>query len=178
MQEKSRKRHSVFIGLGSNTGDSHARLFQAVDLMENELGPCLRISSIYETEPWGEPDQENFHNAVCLFYTDLEPLACFSRLVSIEQKMGKSKLTRWGPRTIDLDILFYGQKIIVEKDLIIPHPNMYLRNFVLTPLAEIAPDFVHPILKKTTKSLLEGCPDKTKVEKIPSRDRNINRKEQ
>lgn len=164
--KRSKNEYRVFIGLGSNLGNRTANLEKALKAIEDLLFERMTVSSFYETEAWGEKDQQNYINAVCQGLTHLQPAILFSRLQKIESDLGKRKESRWGPRIIDLDILYFDQKIIVEKDLIIPHPNMYLRNFVLTPLAEIAPEFVHPILMQTTKSLLERCPDTGKIEKL------------
>jgi 2-amino-4-hydroxy-6-hydroxymethyldihydropteridine diphosphokinase len=109
-------------------------------------------------------DQDFFINAVVSIRTRLDPWSLLLQLIDIEKKIGKEKRIHWGPRRIDLDILYFGQKIIFEKSLIIPHPFLHLRNFVLVPLEEIEPDFLHPLLKKTTKELLQECPDKSIVE--------------
>jgi 2-amino-4-hydroxy-6-hydroxymethyldihydropteridine diphosphokinase len=166
MPQKSSKLNRVFIALGSNLGDRLLYLQQALDKIDKRLGPIVRCSSLYESAAWGDRDQQDFYNAMCEIHTEITPLNLLGELQSMEKELGKSKTRIWGPRTLDLDIIYYGQKIIVEKDLIIPHPNMYLRNFVLQPLAEIAPEFIHPLMKKKTKSLLRECPDQTNIDRI------------
>lgn len=160
------KANRVFIALGSNLGDRFYYIQQALLAIDERLGPIVQCSSLYESEAWGDKDQQNFYNAVCEIHGKINALALLRELQIIEREQGKRKERTWGPRTLDLDIIYYGKKIIVEKDLIIPHPNMYLRNFVLQPLAEIAPEFIHPLMKKKTKSLLRECPDQTKIERI------------
>jgi 2-amino-4-hydroxy-6-hydroxymethyldihydropteridine diphosphokinase len=166
MQIKRSRSNKAYIAIGSNLGDREEYLRSALRGIERVVGNIIALSPVYETEPWGETRQNKYLNAVCLVLTDLQPEQLLYGLQALERWMGKKKLTRWGPRTIDLDIIYYGEKIIVEKDLIIPHPNMYLRNFVLTPLMDIAPDMIHPVLKKTTRSLLSECPDQGKLVKI------------
>ena len=165
MQIKSKKVNRVFIALGSNLGDHRYYLISALKGINDVIGEIIGGSSFYETAPWGDIHQADFLNAVCEIETDLEPNPLLYGLMAIERWLGKQKKSKWGPRTIDLDIIYYDEKIIAEKDLIIPHPNMYLRNFVLTPMMEVAPDFIHPVLKKTTRSLLRDCPDRGKIVK-------------
>lgn len=174
MPKKEKNRNRIFIALGSNLGDRTGTIQNALSDISRDVGIIINCSSFYESEPWGEKDQNGFINAMCELETDLLPVELLHQLRIIEQKYGKTSLRTWGPRTLDLDIIYYGKKIIVEKDLIIPHHNMYLRNFVLAPLAEIAPEFIHPILKKKTKSLLRDCPDTNKIVRIKTGYRSIN----
>lgn len=166
MPQKSSKPNRVFIALGSNLGDRLFSMRQALGEIDRRLGPVVLCSSLYESAAWGDEDQQAFYNALCEIHTKISPLSLLHELQNIEKGLGKSKERTWGPRTIDLDIIYYGKKIIVEKDLIIPHPNMYLRNFVLQPLAEMAPEFIHPLMKKKTESLLRECPDHSKIDRI------------
>ena len=145
---------TVYIGLGSNTGDRERNIYRALKAVSGI--PRLRVvkvSSLYVTSPVG-PRQRDFVNAVMKARSRLSPAELLSRLKGIETDMGRpSRHSRWGPRVIDLDILFYGRSIIDSSTLTIPHPRLHERRFVLEPLAEISPGFVHPALKQTVKSL-------------------------
>ena len=145
----------VFIALGTNLGDRHANLQEA----KKALSPSVEIvqeSSIYQTEPWGYADQPDFYNQVIEVSTSLEPLELLALLKSIENNMGREKSFRNAPRIIDLDILLYGQHVLHEDNLHIPHPDLHKRAFVLVPMVEIAPELVHPVLGKTVESFLSG----------------------
>src|SRR5208337_1788942 len=146
---------TVYIGIGSNMGDRRANCVHAVKLM-NESGIMVtKESSLYETKPWGLKEQPMFINMAVIAETDLTPERLLTVLKCIEKKMGRQKTACWGPRCIDLDILFYEDSIITERDICIPHPLLHQRDFVLLPLSEIAPDKWHPVLKKTVRQLTE-----------------------
>jgi 2-amino-4-hydroxy-6-hydroxymethyldihydropteridine diphosphokinase len=157
----------AYIGLGSNMGDKLATCRRALELM-SRAGRVVRVSSFYCTEPVGYPDQEPFLNAVAEFETDLSPLALLAACHVIEEELGRNRLFRWGPRTIDLDILLYGDQVVDTGELAIPHPQIAARRFVLTPLCEIAPVVVHPVLKKTVCNLLKDLIDPHKVVRCES----------
>jgi 2-amino-4-hydroxy-6-hydroxymethyldihydropteridine diphosphokinase len=143
----------IFLALGTNLGDREANLRSAKEL----LAPKVVVegeSSIYITPPWGYADQPEFLNQVIKVQTCLGPRQLLKRLKAIEGEMGRQETFRNGPRLIDLDILFYGQRVIQKKNLCIPHPRLHERAFVLVPLCDIAPDFTHPIFNETVKSLL------------------------
>lgn len=142
------------IALGSNLGDREMNLKTAIVKMKERGMYIEKLSSFVETEPYGYTDQPKFLNAVCLVETDLSPRALLNTLLAIEREMGRVRTVKWGPRVIDLDIVFYEDLIVNEEGLIIPHPDAHNRLFVLEPLSEIAPDLVHPVLKKTVQELL------------------------
>ena len=145
--------HLVYIALGSNLGDRAANLQAAIDAFKPEIHP-LKCSPVYETPPWGFSDQPQFLNQIVEAETDLSPGALLKYLKKIEVQLGRQKIFRYGPRLIDLDIIFYEDKVIDSPPLIIPHPHMAERGFVLMPLADLAPDFRHPILGDSVSDLL------------------------
>ncbi len=132
------------IGLGGNLGDPRALMRRALALIDGPESRVLRVSSVYETPPWGDPDQPRFLNACALIESAESPRALLDRLLEAERALGRSrdKARRWGPRPIDLDLLFHGDAALSEPGLELPHPRMFERAFVLIPLAEIAPDAV------------------------------------
>ena len=124
----------------------------------NKLGKIVKKSSLYNVKAWGKTDQADFLNAVCLVETNKTPQDVLQILIEIEQENGRERLIKWGPRTLDLDLLLYDDLILETEDLIIPHPFMHQRDFVLIPLAEISPLTMHPVLKKNIlelKTILE-----------------------
>lgn len=144
----------VYIGIGSNLGRREEQCMRAIGVMREKGLMVLRHSSLHETEPWGNENQPSFINAVVEVETGLKPIPLLALLKQIEHDMGRQHTVRWGPRMIDLDILFYDDLKMDEPGLSIPHPLMHERVFVLAPLAEIAPDLVHPVLLKTVRELL------------------------
>lgn len=147
--------HVVAIGLGSNLGDRLARLRFAVVEMEKLFGD-LRFSSVYETEPLHVTEQADFLNACCSGRTLLSPRALLRALQGIELAAGRDVGTRYGPRTLDLDILLYGDEVIEGRGLRVPHPRMHERGFVLLPLLELLPEWKHPVLGHTVQELAEA----------------------
>ncbi len=147
----------VYLGIGSNLGDRHAHIQKALRLLkEQEEIKVTAVSDLIETKPVGGPEQGDFLNGALRLETDLLPLDLLSRLKNIERRSGRTKSEPNAPRTLDLDILFYDDIVIVEgKNLCIPHPRLAEREFVLKPLAEIAPDLVHPRLKKEIRQLYQ-----------------------
>ncbi len=156
--------HLVYIGFGSNIGDRLAHIQNAIHALAETEGITLqKISSIYETDPIGYETQAQFLNGVAAIQTSVPPLSLLHTLKDIETAIGRKHRTRWGPREIDLDILIYGDLCLQTEKLVIPHPEMHLRRFVLAPLVEIALDFVHPVLKETIQILLERLEDDKSV---------------
>lgn len=138
----------AYIGIGSNLGDRQKNCLLAIDLLEKKGIIIKKRSSMYKTEPWGIKDQPYFINMAIEVETDLNPKELLKILKNVESEIGRKETFKWGPRSIDLDILFFNDLIFLEDDLKIPHPLMHERSFVLKPLWEIAPDKIHPVLKK------------------------------
>lgn len=145
----------VYLLLGSNLGNRKEILDKAIKLLSQRVGVVILQSKDYETSPWGVTDQPDFLNLVVSIQTRLKPLQILEITQSIENQLGRIRKEKWGARLIDIDVLFYGNEIIDEPNLKIPHPLLQERDFTLSPLAEIAPDFVHPVLGKTILELRE-----------------------
>ncbi|UCH81994.1 MAG: 2-amino-4-hydroxy-6-hydroxymethyldihydropteridine diphosphokinase [Nitrospiraceae bacterium] len=143
----------VYIGIGSNLGKREENCERAISFLINNGITIIKKSSLINTEPWGFEDQPAFVNMAVSAETDLTPDKILTLIKEIEVNMGRTATVRWGPRIIDLDILFYDDLVFASPDLSIPHPQIEERDFVLKPLEEIAPDLVHPVLKKSMKEL-------------------------
>lgn len=154
--EITRGWHQAFIAIGSNMGDKEAFVKRGIDALR-ELEDCVveQVSEMIETKPYGVTDQPDFLNGMILVKTLLTPYELLAELMRIEQESGRERIVHWGPRTLDLDIIFYDDAVIDTKDLTIPHPDMANRRFVLEPLAQVAPHFRHPLLHKTVRQMLE-----------------------
>jgi 2-amino-4-hydroxy-6-hydroxymethyldihydropteridine diphosphokinase len=145
----------VYIGIGSNLGNRRKNCRDAIELLKKKGVIVNKNSSFYKTEPWGIKDQPKFLNVAIEIETDLKPHDLLAVLKKVEDEIGRKKSYKWGPRLIDLDILFFGNIVIDEDNLKIPHPLMHEREFVLRPLQEIAPDMVHPLFKIKVGELLQ-----------------------
>jgi 2-amino-4-hydroxy-6-hydroxymethyldihydropteridine diphosphokinase len=148
--------HTIYLSLGSNLGERAANLKQAIA----SLAPQLRVtkkSSVYETPPWGYTEQESFLNQAVKATTSLEPEPLLKHLKRLEVSLGRKATFRYGPRLIDIDILFYDDLILDTPSLKLPHPNLHERGFVLLPMMDIAPDLVHPVKKKSIREMVAFC---------------------
>lgn len=150
---------NVYIGFGSNRGGRKKNILKALALLESNNLKILKISSFYETAPYGFKNQKKFLNGVVKLKTGLPPEKLLGLCKKIEKEVGRVPSRRWGPREIDLDIIFYGKKIFKSKKLSIPHADLHNRKFVLQPLKEIAPGFIHPVFKKSVSSILKKMID-------------------
>jgi 2-amino-4-hydroxy-6-hydroxymethyldihydropteridine diphosphokinase len=142
------------LGLGSNVGEREEMLQAAIDLLQSRELHIRRVSSVYETEPQGRRNQRWFLNVVAEAQTDLFPRQLLGRIAKIEQQLGRRRMLANGPRTIDIDILFYGRFVIDTAELKIPHPRFAERRFVLAPMAELAPELRDPVSRRTMRELL------------------------
>jgi 2-amino-4-hydroxy-6-hydroxymethyldihydropteridine diphosphokinase len=156
----------VFLLLGSNLGDRNLFLKKAIDRIANDIAPVLMISSIYETQSWGKTDAPDYLNQIVTLQTDLTAQQILQTILHIENTLGRRREEKWGSRTIDIDILFYGQAIINEPGLHVPHPELHKRRFTLEPLAEIAPGFIHPVLNKNILQIKSELNDSLIVKKL------------
>jgi 2-amino-4-hydroxy-6-hydroxymethyldihydropteridine diphosphokinase len=155
----------IYLLLGSNMVNSSAQKKKAKSLINKQVGKVSRASSFYSTAAWGNTAQPDFLNQVIVISTKLNPAEVLDIILSIEKSMGRIRTVKNAPRIIDIDILFYEKEIINEIDLIIPHPLMQERKFVLIPLNELSPNFIHPVFKKNIHELLRNCKDKLPVQK-------------
>jgi 2-amino-4-hydroxy-6-hydroxymethyldihydropteridine diphosphokinase len=159
--------HTAYIGIGSNLGDKFHYYEEAIsEILKTDRHRLLAKSSLFKTQPVGDPSQDWFINGVIKIETDLEAHDLLQTLKTIESHLGRSRTLKWGPRTIDLDILFFDDVEIHTEELQIPHPLIQDRQFVLVPLAEIDPNLIHPVLKKTIQEFLENLEEDQGVEKL------------
>jgi len=155
--------NKAYILMGGNVGDTKKKLQQAIEFLNKECGSIVQKSSVYQTAPWGQAAQQDFLNQAIIMHTPLNAKELMQKILQIEETMGRLRLEKYGPRVIDIDILFFNEAIIREAQLTIPHAEIQFRRFALVPLAELVPDMLHPILKKTISELLVNCPDHLQV---------------
>lgn len=160
--------NKTYLLTGSNIGDRSAFLLQAWELLAIHCGEISAASSFYETAAWGNTDQPSFLNQALELKTKLNARQLIRKILKIEKLMGRVRKEKYGPRNIDIDILLYTDEIHDNPFLKVPHPEMQNRRFALLPLAEIAPDIIHPVLKKSITELLYDCTDRLEVKKIAS----------
>jgi|SRR5882724_5986423 len=158
--------NKAYLLIGGNMDDRLRSLAWATELLQASTGEVMQRSGIYETAAWGKTDQPAFLNQALLLQIGLSPEQLLQKIMDAENEMGRIRSEKYGPRTIDIDILFYNREIIQLPQLIIPHPEIQNRRFALEPLEEIAPDFIHPILNKSIRQLLAECPDKLQVKRL------------
>ena len=158
--------NEAYLLTGSNMGNRQAYLQEAARNINLSCGSIVRFSSLYETEAWGKQDQPPFLNQVLLVHTLLPPKELLHSLLHIEEDMGRQRLEKFGPRIIDIDIIFYNNLVTDQPGLHLPHPRMQDRRFVLEPLAELAPGKLHPVFLKPVHQLLAECTDPLAVYKI------------
>ena len=156
--------NTAYLLLGSNMGDRSGYLKRATQLLLEAGCMVTKKSDVYVAEAWGHREQEAFLNQVLLVETALDPQNLLSTILALELQMGRQRFDKWHQRIIDIDILFYGDQRINLPDLNVPHPHIAERRFTLVPLAEMAPEFVHPECNKTMKEMLDECSDPLKVQ--------------
>lgn len=155
----------VFLLFGSNLGNREEIIERAIEKIADRFQVDVQ-SSRYQTAPWGIANQPDFLNQVITILCDSSPEDLFSFIQSIEKELGRERIEKWGPRSIDIDILFYGNRIVSTNTLTIPHPRIAERRFTLLPLCEVDRNFIHPVLKKNMALLLLECPDDLPVKKV------------
>jgi len=158
--------NQTYLLIGGNLGNRQENLGHAAKMIAAKVGTVLLASSLYETEAWGVTDQPSFLNQVLLVETALDPKQVLEAILSIEKEMGRRRMQKFGPRTIDIDILFFNELIMHEDSLTIPHPQLHLRRFTLAPLNEISPQFIHPVFNKSISQLMEQLADPLIVKKF------------
>lgn len=160
------KLNKVYLSVGTNLGDRRKNMITAEGLINLKVGPVVKKSAIYETAAWGLTEQPDFYNQVLLAETTLSAEEALREILEIENFMGRVRLHKWGSRLIDIDILYYRDEVINVPHLKIPHPFLQDRKFVLIPLSEIEPSYVHPLLKKSNERLLAELKDESEVRKL------------
>lgn len=155
--------HRVYLSLGSNEGNSHQNLSTAIAFISKEIGSVRKISPIYKTAAWGLTNQNDFLNICIEISTPFPPLLTMKKIIAIEMKMGRVRTQKWGPRIIDIDIVFFDQLILNHADLQLPHPHFQNRKFVLQPLSDIASKKIDPVSNKTVSNLAKQCSDTSKI---------------
>ncbi|MFB0945244.1 MAG: 2-amino-4-hydroxy-6-hydroxymethyldihydropteridine diphosphokinase [Spirosomataceae bacterium] len=153
----------IYLGLGTNVGERSENLLKAISLISGNIGEVTKTSPVYKTSAWGVTDQPDFYNQVIEVSTEKLPWNVLDALLAIEHQMGRVRIQKWHERLIDIDILFFESIILSSENLIIPHPFIKERMFVLKPLANVSSGFVHPVYKKTIQQLITECHDDTTI---------------
>ena len=161
--------HKVYLGIGGNIGNKEKNFEEVYQIIDNEIGKIIRSSSVYETPPWGFQAEEPFWNSIIEISTSLEDLELLWKIQEVEDRFGRKRgKEQYTSREMDIDILYFDDIYIETKTLIIPHPRIHQRKFVLVPLAEIAPELKHPLLRLTSLEMLENCKDASMIKKVKS----------
>lgn len=163
IRQKKRNSHQIVLMIGGNRGD-RLQLINDAKMLLSEAGKITTASSIFETAPWGAASEGSYLNQALVIETETPPEDFILLSQSIETMLGRIRTRSWGNRTMDIDLLYDGDRVYREKDLIIPHPRIAERRFVLVPLVEILPDFIHPVLNLSNRELLKRCRDESSVE--------------
>jgi 2-amino-4-hydroxy-6-hydroxymethyldihydropteridine diphosphokinase len=158
--------NQAVLSLGSNVGDKLQHLYDAKKQLVENGSKIIKQSSVYETEAWGNKDQDAFYNEVIEVDTGMSTEWLMKLILYTEKSLGRTRDEKWAPRTIDIDILFFNDEIINQENLTIPHPHLHERKFVLIPLNEILPNLIHPVFKKTISQLLNELKDSLRVVKV------------
>jgi len=167
MLNKALEYSTAYLLLGGNLGNREANLKRAIELLNDKIGNVIAISSLYETAAWGKTNQPAFLNQAVSLQTRLTALEVLERALGIEQELGRVRKDKWGERLIDIDLILFGNEIInIPDKLQVPHPHMQDRKFVMEPLAEIAPEVVHPVLGETILSICRNIEDPLEVKKL------------
>ncbi len=156
-------KHTVYLSLGSNMGNKKEFIAKATAALNQKVGNVTTVSKYYETSAWGNTDQADFLNIALCLKTTLSPQVVLDQILDIEKTLGRERAEKWAQRTIDIDILLFDDLIVNTETLTIPHPHLHVRNFVLIPLMEIAPEIVHPILKEPIDEIYMACLDECDV---------------
>lgn len=167
MLNKALEYNTAYLLLGGNLGDREANLKKAIKLLNDKIGNVIATSSLYETAAWGKTNQPAFLNQAVSLQTSLTALEVLERALSIEQELGRVRKDKWGERLIDIDLILFGDEIInIPDKLQVPHPHMQDRKFVMEPLAEIAPEVMHPVMGETILSICRNIKDPLEVKKL------------
>lgn len=157
--------NTAILLIGGNLGDREANLSKAVQLIR-KIADVKKISALYQTAPWGSVEQPDYLNQALLISTSLDALTLLHTLLDIEREIGRIRQEKWGSRVIDIDLIFFNSDIISSPELKVPHPRLHLRNFVLIPLKEIVPGYIHPVFNQTVEQLAAACIDELPARKL------------